>query len=111
MESLHENNRNIEYRKNSCLQFATDDGSKKAKKTRKAEESADNAVILAFSEALHNVKELCESAGKCDDVTYNFCMTTYSQLKTMSKAKQKIARSRISYIDFMNSIMLKFESE
>ncbi|XP_018376012.1 PREDICTED: uncharacterized protein LOC108769492 [Trachymyrmex cornetzi] len=85
--------------------FATDDGGKKAKKARKVEENADDAAILAISGALQNVKELCESTGKCDDVAYNFCIMTYSQLKTMSKAKQKIARSRIS------SIMLELESD
>ncbi|XP_018376355.1 PREDICTED: uncharacterized protein LOC108769712 [Trachymyrmex cornetzi] len=85
--------------------FATDDGGKKAKKARKVEKNADDAAILAISGALQNVKELCESTGKCDDVAYNFCIMTYSQLKTMSKAKQKIARSRIS------SIMLELESD
>lgn len=104
-EPLQKNNRNTEHRKNSCLQFATDDGGKKAKKARKVEENADDAAILVISGALQNVKELYESTGKCDDVAYNFCITTYSQLKTMSKAKQKIARSRIS------SIMLELESD
>jgi len=47
---------------------------------------------------------LCESDTK-DDIAYNFCITTYSQLKSMSKKKQKIARSRIS------TIMLELESE
>lgn len=102
IKSLHENNRNTEHCKNSSLHFP---GGKKAKKAGKAEVSADDAAIEAVSEALHSVKQLCESADKCNDVAYNFCMTMYCQLKTMSKKKQKIARNRI------NSIMMELESD
>lgn len=101
IKPLHENNGNSEHRNNSPLQFPTH-GGKKTQKTGKAEINADDA---ALQEALHSVKELCKSTDKCDDVAYNFCMTTYSQLKTMSKKKQKMARSRI------NSIMLELESD
>ena len=88
MKPLHKNNGNTEYRNNSPLQFPTH-GSKKAQKTEKTEINADDA-LQEVSEALHSVKELCKSADKCDDFAYNFCITTYSQLKTISKKNKKL---------------------
>lgn len=81
------------------------DKGKKAKKAVKAEVSVDDAAIEAVLEALHSVKHCANQRNKCNDVAYNFCMTMYYQLKTMSKKKQKITRNRI------NSIMMELESD
>jgi len=67
--------------------------------------SSEDDTLQIVSEALQSVKGLCDCTDTKDDIAYNFCITTYSQLKSMSKKKQKIARSRIS------TIMLELESE
>jgi len=71
----------------------------------KAAVSNEMDTLQRVSEALVSVKGLCESADKSDDIPYNFCSCMYSQLKKMSKKKQKIARTKIS------AIMLELESD
>ncbi|KMQ85106.1 hypothetical protein RF55_8742 [Lasius niger] len=103
IESSYENNTNLLNVKTSALSKTHTDIVNK--KTKKIAVSAEDDTLQVVSEALQSVKGLCESADKSDDVAYNFCMTTYSQLKNMSKKKQKIARTRIS------TIMLELESD
>lgn len=106
MEPSNENNANVLNVKTSVLsKTRTDIVNNKTMKTVKTAVSVEDDTLQIVSEALQSVKGLCESADKCDDIAYNFCMTTYSQLKNMSKKKQKIARTRIS------TIMLELESD
>lgn len=106
IEPTDENNVNLLNVKTSAVNKThTDIVNDKTRKTVKTTVSANDDTLQVVSEALQSVKGLCESADKSDDVAYNFCMTTYSQLKNMTKKKQKIARTRI------NAIMLELESD
>ncbi|XP_024884677.1 uncharacterized protein LOC112462848 [Temnothorax curvispinosus] len=106
MEPSDENNVNVLNVKTSAVNKTyTDIVNDKTRKSVKTNVSVNDDTLQVVSEALQSVKGLCESADKSDNVAYNFCMTTYSQLKKMSKKKQKIARSKI------HTIMLELDSD
>jgi len=102
IEPLDENNINLLNAKTSVLSKTVNSVRKRKKKETI---NSEDDTLQIVSEALQSVKGLCESTDTKDDIAYNFCITTYSQLKSMSKKKQKIARSRIS------TIMLELESK
>lgn len=107
IEPSEENNMNTLNIQPSSLKFHSNTeniGNNQNKKV-KAVVSNEIDTLQMVSEALGSVKGLCESADKSDDIPYNFCSCMYSQLKKMSKKKQKIARSKIS------AIMLELESD
>jgi len=107
MEPSEENNMNTLNKQPSSLKFHsnTENVGNNQNKQVKAAVSNEMDTLQRVSEALVSVKGLCESADKSDDIPYNFCSCMYSQLKKMSKKKQKIARTKIS------AIMLELESD
>lgn len=103
VEPSDENNANLQNIKPLALDEMFADI--RNKKTKNIAVSVGDDPLQVVSEALQSVKGLCESTDKSDDVAYNFCMTIYSQLKNMSKKKQKVARTKI------NTIMVELESD
>jgi len=93
IEPLDENNINLLNAKTSVLNKTVNSVRKRKKKETigfiLGTISSEDDTLQIVSEALQSVKGLCESTDTKDDIASNFCITTYSQLKSMSKKKTK----------------------